>query len=79
MNVRQKYLLYTKTKTTLSIECELRGTDEYGRTVPTFKWKISTSIPLKGKQDGELNDQYILETTDEGLTARAVAEQTSMV
>lgn len=66
-------------KVTLTLESEIVGEDADGNVKPTFRYKIGSNIPIKGKAEGTMMDDYVLVPSDDGLQCIAVAEQTSML
>ena len=66
-------------KVTLTLESEIVGEDADGNVKPTFRYKIGSNIPIKGKAEGTMKDDYVLVPSDDGLQCIAVAEQTSML
>lgn len=63
----------------LKIDLEIAGVDMEERHVPVIKYKISTSIPMKGEMKAMLAEQILLEYGPEGVQIVQEYEQTSMI
>lgn len=63
----------------IKLNIELMGVDAADRIVPHIKYKISTSIPMKGDFQAILKDPILLEEDADGLMVVQEGEQMSML
>lgn len=59
----------------LKLSIDLAGCDDMGRMMPVFKYKINCAIPISGGSKNRVQDDCVIEPTEEGLQLRTLTEQ----